>query len=323
MNKKNIPTIDVIIPVYNGQDFIVAALKSVLTQTLQPTTIIIVNDGSTDSTASLLETFKQHCTIPIIIITQENAGLSNARNSGIRHVTAEYIAFLDADDVWKNNKLEKQIELFTTSNLENLGLVYSSYEIIDHQGNLIPSGYVLPFNKNLRGTIFNALLEGNKISGGSTALVKTEVLTTVGLFDETLRFGEDWDMWLRIAQQYTIDCSPDILVQIRRHGENMTHRITNVFKGELLFYKHWLNKITKEQIPSVWADKIAGRIIWRLPNTDFFTMTRKTIPSDSGMFSKTYNNITLYCLYFIVKTLYETLSSSKKRKAIIATMRRL
>lgn len=262
------PSIDVIIPLYNGAAFIGAALESVITQTYTPTHIIIVNDGSTDTGPAVAASYKTKTTIPITIIDQENKGLSAARNTGIRASTSDYIAFLDADDTWLPKKLEKQLEVSSKSDRSKLGLVYCLYDIIDSKGIVDPHGFVVRLDRSVRGTVFAKLLSSNKIlSSGSGVLIKRTVFATVGLFNETLRFGEDWDMWLRIAEQYEIDYSDTLLVHIRRHGQNMTASKQIVFQGEIAFYRAWLPYLIEHnlQVPLRWRIKIVYKIITLFP----------------------------------------------------------
>ena len=123
--------IDVVIPVYNGQDFIIQAIKSIENQTYQPNKILIVDDGSTDDTAKLI--LSHQSSIPIQCIQKENGGLSSARNKGILSSTSQYIAFLDADDVWYPNKLQEQIKIFETPIIKILALFTVNMTLLTKQ----------------------------------------------------------------------------------------------------------------------------------------------------------------------------------------------
>lgn len=262
------PSIDVIIPLYNGAAFIATAIESVIAQTYSPTHIIIINDGSTDKGPEIATSYQTKTSIPLVIINQENKGLSAARNTGINTATSEYIAFLDADDVWIPEKLQKQIGVFNKSDISNLGLVYCLYNIINAQGQIDPHGFVVPLDTSIRGAVFSKLLKGNKIlSSGSGVLIKRTVFETVGQFNETLRFGEDWDMWLRIAEQYGVDYSDTVLVHIRRHGQNMTTSKKRVFQGEIAFYRVWLRYMINHnrRVPLRWKLKIIYKILTLFP----------------------------------------------------------
>lgn len=227
--------VDVIIPAYNASAYIRETLASVAIQGSVLAKIIIVNDGSTDNTSEVVAQFVQeHPALQIQIIDQVNAGLSAARNAGIRASTAPFIALLDADDVWVADKLNKQLAVFNQSSNDRLGLVYCGYSLINQNSTPLPSsiGVIKP---KLRGEASKKLLTGNFISGsGSAVLIKSEVFQKVGLFDESLRAGEDWDMWLRIAQQFHFDYCPEDLVLIRLHENNMQKDSLRMLTAELM-----------------------------------------------------------------------------------------
>ena len=202
--KKSALAIDVVIPAYNGENFILDALKSAINQTLPPHKIIIVDDGSTDKTNEIVSECAKTSKINIEIIKKTNGGLSSARNAGIEASDSNFVAFLDADDTWVENKLEEQMKVYETTELKNLALVYCNYDVIDSNGIIKYENYKAPLDKKrMRGVVFKELLERNKIaSSGSGVLIKKEIFDIVGLFDENLRFAEDWDMGLRIAEKF-------------------------------------------------------------------------------------------------------------------------
>jgi len=226
--------VDVVIPAFNAEHYIDQTLESIALQGSLVHSIIVVNDGSTDQTAQIVEAFtRQHSHLSIKLINQANAGLANARNTGINAATAPYIALLDADDIWLNGKLDQQLEVFTTSPDPRLGVVYTGYELIDENSLLISNdkGIIKP---QARGDVRSKLLTGNFISGsGSSVLIKSAVFKEAGLFDESLRASEDWDMWLRIAQQFHFDYVDMPLVQIRVHQDNMQKDFSRMLASEL------------------------------------------------------------------------------------------
>lgn len=229
--------IDVIIPAYNCEKFILDAIKSIESQTLRPGNIFIVDDGSTDNTGKVVLDYKNLCIIPLTYIKKENGGPNSARNIGIENSNAEFLAFLDADDVWEMNKLAEQMLIFKQSSFKNLGLVYGRYDTIDAEGK--PSNdNIVPLDPRCKGNAYNILVEANKILGSaSCVLVKKEVFDIVGNFDEDLRFAEDWEMWLRISEKYEIDFSEKVLVHIRRHSLNTSNSRIKQIIGFAKFYK--------------------------------------------------------------------------------------
>lgn len=238
----DISVVDVVIPAYNASAYIKQTLESVALQDLALAKIIVVNDGSTDNTLEVVTQFiAKHPSLQVQIINQANAGLSAARNAGIRASTAPFIALLDADDIWLADKLNIQLAVFNQSNDELLGLVYCGYSLINQNSSPLPPsiGIIKP---KLRGEISKKLLTGNFISGsGSAVLIKSEVFQKVGLFDENLRAGEDWDMWLRIAKKFHVDFCPEDLVLIRVHENNMQKDSLRMLTAELMI----LNKFYK------------------------------------------------------------------------------
>lgn len=268
--------IDVVIPVYNGARFIEKALRSVLNQDLLPAQIIVVDDGSTDETASIVHGVRGE--VPVRYLYKENGGLSSARNAGVRACTASYVAFLDADDEWYPDKLSEQFALFLESPFRNLAAVYCRYDLIDENSLPDERGHIVepdPFN---RGLIFDRLLAGNMITGsGSGILVKSEVLRKVGDFDESLSACEDWDLWLRLAREHEFDYVPRKLVRIRRHDSNMQRDAHRMFLNTLLFYNKWADDAFRFGHHAAWSNAIVCRIAQELPGLASFNLTLEAL----------------------------------------------
>lgn len=313
MSNKNKPSeIDVVIPVYNGEQFIIEAIDSAVKQTLPPKKIIVVDDGSTDTTSSLVEEYAKNSKIEIKLVKKTNGGLSSARNTGIKNSDSELIAFLDADDLWVKDKLEKQLEVYQSTNFEKLALIYCNYDVIDSNGSFMYSNYKAPIDKKrMRGNVFETLLERNKItSSGSGVLIKREVFDTIGFFDEKLRFGEDWDMWLRIAEKYEVDFTPETLVYIRKHKQNMTVNPVRIFERELQFYNKWINILNRRYpIPAFWSDKITFRIISGLPRINLLPVLKSTLSKENykKLFRKTFGSFFLYIPLFFIRQIFNAL----------------
>ncbi len=319
--------IDIIIPVYNGEDFIEEALSSVIKQTYKPENVFVINDGSTDKTKEIVEKYAHTSPISITLIQKENGGLSSARNRGIKESTAEYIAFLDADDVWESTKLEEQMHVFENTEYPTLGLVYCGYDIINTHGIHDTDEYVVPLDTTYRGMVFEKVLSANKIlSSGSGVLIKKEVFDTVGLFDETLRFGEDWDMWIRIAEKYAIDYTPQKLVHIRRHEESMTtNKPFQVFKGQIILYTKWIHLLqNKYAIPRAWTRTITLKTILRFPRTDFISYLKKEVPSDiyKALFARYYGSLIYAGIVCTLRQIGTSLFSYTDWKRIFILLKR-
>ncbi|MFC1848268.1 glycosyltransferase family 2 protein [Chloroflexota bacterium] len=196
-NSEAVPKVSVIIPSYNRASLVTRAIDSVLVQTYPYLEVVVVDDGSTDNTTDVVGSYADErvkC-----VKHRKNRGVSAARNAGINVSRGEFIGFLDSDDEWLPEKLERQVEKFKSASV-NTGLVYGGYEVIDSGSNKTISWE----NPKKRGPVFRYLLKEDFI-GSPTPLVKRECFEKAGCFDEELQFCEDWDMWLRIAQYYEFD----------------------------------------------------------------------------------------------------------------------
>jgi glycosyltransferase involved in cell wall biosynthesis len=294
--KKQLPQIDVVIPAYNEERFIVQAIRSVDEQTCKPSQIIIVNDGSTDKTEELILSMN-NIIVPLVYVKKENGGLSSARNAGIRHSTADFVAFLDADDEWERDKLKEQVAVFLGNQDERLGVVYCNYRIIDIAGNYNDDCVTFQLDHGVRGHVFEALLSGNKIaSSGSGVLIRRECFDKVGLFDENLSAAEDWDMWLRLSVHYDFDYVDKALVKIRRHDQNMQSNIVHVFENELRIFSKWSKGLpSTSPIVRGLGRVVSSKVISRLPRTDCLAALR-TLPSASRkkLFGMAFGSLGLY-----------------------------
>lgn len=206
------PQVSVVIPAYNAMKFLPATISSVLAQTYRDFEVLVINDGSSDNTAEWV-TEQQQKDQRIKLISQENKGLAGARNTGIKNASAEYIAFLDADDLWDQTKLAKQVTCLAQNS--QAGLVYNWVALIDEDG--IVTGRL--FKSNASGDIWQELTQTNFVGCGSVAMVHRCCFQKCGLFDENLgSYVEDWDMWLRIASDYNFAVIPEALVYYRQHS---------------------------------------------------------------------------------------------------------
>lgn len=210
--------VSVVIPVYNHETFIAEAIESVLQQSYPNLQIIVVDDGSTDGTKDVLEKFKGK----IELISQANAGLPAARNAGIRRATGEFIAFLDSDDVFLPEKIEKQLRVFEEN--PEVGMVHTGASVVrpNETGWEVWYDYWPPTYATREEQI-DELLKWNYMVV-STVMVRRELFSQVGLFNESLRYAEDYEMWLRLLTCCSIGVVPDIFIHYRWHGGNMSRQ---------------------------------------------------------------------------------------------------
>jgi len=188
---KSQPDISVIIPAFNRAHTLPKALDSVLSQTLKPREIIVVDDGSTDETNAVLANYPGLC-----IISQDNRGVSAARNMGIKKAGGEWLAFLDSDDEWLKEKLEKQWDAICIDDK----LICHTEEIWIRNGQRVNP---MKKHKKFGGIIYERCLPLCVISP-SSVMIHRSVFEDVGVFDESLEVCEDYDLWLRICAKYSI-----------------------------------------------------------------------------------------------------------------------
>lgn len=187
------PRVTVVIPAYNVRTYIEAALVSLERQTFAAFEAIVVDDGSTDGTAEVVQPFCDR-DARFRLLTKPNGGLSSARNYGIRHAQADYIALLDGDDVYEADKLANHVAWLDRD--PQIGVIYSASKIIRDDGQ--PTWMTLS-GKPISSDPLVSLLCKNFVGHGSNAVFRSVLIDEVGEFDETLRSSEDVDFWLRIA----------------------------------------------------------------------------------------------------------------------------
>ena len=239
--KNQNPLVSVIIPTFNRKQLVCNAVASVLAQTYRNIECIVVDDHSTDNTLeSLTELSKQDSRLRLISHL-ENRHLSAARNTGIEASFGELIAFLDDDDIWLPEKLEKQVKLLLSTPPE-VGFVYCWFD------KYRDSKIVGTRRPKLKGYIFDDLLVSQPLGNGSTLLVRREVIDKIGGFDENLKRGIDGDFIRRVGQYYEIEVVPEVLVHyFIDHGGSA--RITSSDYQGILNDIH-CNKINLEKFAS-------------------------------------------------------------------------
>ncbi len=218
MTEKSNCLVSVIIPTYNMGVFVGEAIHSALNQTHDNLELIVVDDGSTDHTAEVVARFGS----AISYVKQANAGVNAARNHGVRLARGEFLAFLDADDLWLPTKIERQLRLATGPN--GAKMVGCGYSVRDQTGKHVILD-VVRRSFSSHASLKKALLICQIIPGsGSGVLLHRSCIETVGPFDETLRVAEDWDMWLRVVQHYNARFVDEILVIIRKNDCKPSNR---------------------------------------------------------------------------------------------------
>jgi len=207
--------ISVVIPTYNNAHFLPEALDSVFAQTFGDVEIIVVNDGSTDNTREVVRAYGR----TLIYVEQENSGPARARNKGVSFARGEYVAFLDADDVWMPDKLEQQMGVFSLN--QNAALVYSQVVEFDE----VSRRESPPRPRQVySGSLFDRLLIEGLIPLPSV-IIKKSVIREVGGFDEGLFTAEDTNLWIKVARKNEIVGIDKPLVRRRLHSGNISARL--------------------------------------------------------------------------------------------------
>lgn len=209
------PKVSVIIPVYNGANYLREAIDSALVQTYKNIEVIVINDGSTDNGAT--EAIAKSYGNKIRYIKKDNGGVATALNLGIEHMKGEYFSWLSHDDLYKPQKVEHQVAFLATLSNKDV-VIYADYELINEKGKCYERR-VQDHEMLLRVPIYS-LLRG--IVNGVTMLVPKKVFKTHGGFDVTLRCTQDYDMWLRIFNDYPFIHQQEILTQTRVHADQDT-----------------------------------------------------------------------------------------------------
>ena len=219
--------VSVVIPVYNSEQYITECIDSALTQTYQNIEIIIVDDGSTDNTVNIISEYNNEL---IKLFHQKNAGSGAARNHGIEQASGTWIAFLDADDIWLPDKLQKQLE--HCSDLD-----WSHTDLYLH-GDVYPRHTkTTELTPKHSGFILKNLLVENSI-GTSSVIIKKEILQKLGAFNTDLRALQDWDLWLRVAAENQICYVDEPLVYYRVHSSSVSRNVRKTLPYHLNLIKN-------------------------------------------------------------------------------------
>ncbi|MBD2430239.1 MULTISPECIES: glycosyltransferase [Fischerella] len=218
------PVISVIIPTYNSEKTIRHTIESVLQQNFSDFELIIINDGSTDSTLEVISHFQDS---RIKVFSFDNAGGNVSRNRGLKQAIGEFVSFLDADDLWTPDKLESQLNALKAN--PQVAVAYSWTDYIDEQGKFLLSGTHITAN----GNVYEQLLVSNFLENGSNPLIRREALVELGGFDESLTAAQDWDMWLRLAQNFNFIAVPRVQILYRISANSLSTNLARQEKASL------------------------------------------------------------------------------------------
>ena len=238
------PKVTIIIPVYNGSNFVKQAIESAINQTYKNVEILVVNDGSTDDgkTEKAVLEFGDK----VRYIKKENGGVASALNLGIKEATGDYISWLSHDDLYKPNKLEEQVKVLNTLE-DKTTILFSNVELIDEHGDIIAiTNYANQIGvKTLcQGTY--PVIKGT-VNGCATLIAK-KCFEKVGPFDEKLRTTNDYDMWMRLFKEFKSLLIEKPLIQYRIHKNQDTNKSPYIVKEANELWTGIINELDEEQI---------------------------------------------------------------------------
>jgi len=193
------PVVSVIVPTFNRAHLLPRALESILRQDFGDFEVLVIDDGSSDTTPEVVSSYVQADARVISLVQAENSGVSAARNRGLQAARGDLIAFLDSDDEWLPGKLRRQVAYFAHAPAE-VGMLYGAVHTLGTE--------CWTFHPIHRGNIYVVLLEQNVIHGTSGVMLRREVVARVGGFSPMPAI-EDWDYWIRVARHFLIEFLPD------------------------------------------------------------------------------------------------------------------
>ena len=212
------PLVSIVIPVYNGANYVSEAIESALKQTYKNIEVIVVNDGSTDNTEKIVKKYGDK----IRYFYKENGGVASALNLGIKNMKGEYFSWLSHDDVYYTNKIERQIE--ELKNIDKDNILYSGFELINDKSEFLYAWEIASKNeyRKLNNSFYALLLSG---LDGCSLLIPKKAFYEVDFFNEDLKCTQDYDLWFKIFKNgYKIKYMPEVLLQYRIHESQDTKR---------------------------------------------------------------------------------------------------
>lgn len=251
---ENMPLVSIVMAAYNSAPYLPEAIRSVTGQTYPHWELHIINDGSKDNTAEVVRPFLDDPRI--IYHEQENQGQAIAKNRGLRAARGAFIAFIDADDKWSLDKLEKQLPVFVAH--PEAGLVHTNVMLITESGEPLGS----PQRSYPQGWISGDLLVDNRVNG-MASILRRECLDQVGIFDESLSMGIDYDLWLRISARYQILYLDEVTYFYRQWSGQMSHRyeerMDNAIRIMEKFLREYPGVVAPEVVDAAWAHTYVAR----------------------------------------------------------------
>lgn len=213
--------VSVVIPAFNGAEFIGQTIESILAQTWPAVEVLVVDDGSTDGTPEVVERFGDH----VRLLQQKNSGTPAARNLGLKHAKGEFFAVLDQDDLWLPQKLARQIPRFRED--PKIGLVYARIEFVLLSTGTVTDTYFPADELNVHDLL------GHKVLPVQTMLFRRSALDQIGPFDVSLPGTDDWDIGIRMAAEFRMLGIDEVLGRVGLHGEQQGRNAPRMFQNAM------------------------------------------------------------------------------------------
>jgi glycosyltransferase involved in cell wall biosynthesis len=218
MNKN--PTISVVCPTYNSEEFIIETLSTVLRQTVPPFELIVSDDGSIDNTVSKVETFFKSCKdFHTHLIKNTHKGPGATRNAGILEARGDWIAFIDSDDLWASNKIKNVMEVINKD--KNYNFIFHNEDLLKLDGLKVPFHDFAQFFRSDQSLSFQVWKYC--IFHTSTITCQKDLLLKSGLFDETLMSAQDWELWIKMSPEIKYFHIPQVLGTYVERSNNITN----------------------------------------------------------------------------------------------------
>ena len=244
------PLVSIVIPVYNGANYVAEAIESALKQTYKNIEVIVVNDGSTDNTEKIVKKYGDK----IRYFYKENGGVASALNLGIKNMKGEYFSWLSHDDVYYSNKIERQIE--ELKKLENKDtIIYSNIEYIDKKGkSLTQTEFEYIENPKLLNFYIFPIMFGKILN--STFLIPKECIIESNYFNENLKYTYNYDLYYKISKKSNIIFISNILVKVRDYKDKDYKKLRDLHSYEIKsLYKNILENITDKELNEIGLSK--------------------------------------------------------------------
>ncbi|MEI0525695.1 glycosyltransferase [Brachyspira murdochii] len=293
---KSNPLISIIIPVYNGENYIKDTINSALNQTYRNIEVIVVDDGSKDDTANIVKSFRDKITY----IYKNNGGVASALNYAIKEAKGDYISWLSHDDIYYPNKIEEEVN--ELENIDDKTVIYSGFEFVNEKLELITvfeNSYKTEYRR-LNNNFYSILLSD---IGGCTLLIPKEVFSNVGFFNENLLCVQDYDFWFRMFKHgYKVKYIPKVLLQYRIHKKQDSNSKKDLLRNE--GNKLWINmlkNINDDEYQSIFFNRynVLNKIKNRMQNSiydkliDFINTELKTYKEDNKQYYSNNNKISI------------------------------